>query len=474
MKNAIEADLCVIGAGSGGLVVAAGAAQMGARTVLIERDRMGGDCLNAGCVPSKSLLAAARTAALARHTEPFGIHLAPPRIDAANVYDHVHGVIAAIAPHDSVARFESLGVRVILAAARFVDPRVVIAGGTTIRARRYVIATGSRPAIPPIPGLTATPFLTNETLFDLQALPEHLVVIGGGPIGVEMAQAYRLLGARVTLIEQASLLSRDDPDLVAVVRRRLQVDGIHIEERARVERVCGSADAIAVEVIADGQTRRIEGSHLLVAAGRRVGIDDLGLEQAGIACSPRGITVDRRLRTTNRRVFAIGDCVGGEQFTHVAGYHAAVVLKNALFRWPAKADLGTLPRVTYADPELAQVGMTEAEARAAGLDVRILTSSFADNDRAQAERRTEGMAKVVVTPGGGILGAGLVGAHASELIHVWVLAMSQRLKVGALATMIAPYPTLGEINKRVAGAFYAERLFRPMTRRIVRLLSRFG
>lgn len=475
MRQRIEADLCIIGAGSGGLSVAAGAAQMGATTVLIERGRMGGDCLNFGCVPSKSLLAAAYTAAAAQRGTAFGVSVGPLHIDGAGVHRHVQNVIDAIAPHDSVERFEGLGVTVIAAAARFAGPREVVAGGTTIRARRFVIATGSRPAIPPVPGLSATPFLTNETLFSLGSIPQHLIVIGGGPVGVEMAQAHQLLGARVTLLEAATLLPRDDPELVDVVRRRLVSDGIDLREGVAIDRIEGDAGTVTVHLTVGGRPASIDGSHLLFATGRQANIEDLGLSAAGVACSPAGISVDARLRTSNRRIFAIGDCIaGGNRFTHAANDHAGIVLKNALFRWPAKVDARTLPHVTYTDPELAQVGLTEAQARATGKAIRVLRSSFAENDRARAERQTDGLAKVIVTDNGHILGAGVVGSQAGELIQTWVLAMSQRLKIGAVATLIAPYPTRGEINKRVAGTYYAERIFGRSTRRIVRFLSRFG
>ena len=483
MRAVVEADLCIIGAGSAGLSVAAGAAQMGARTVLIERGRMGGDCLNYGCVPSKSLIAAARIAATTARVAPFGVSLGAPVIDGAAVHRHVEDVIQGIAPHDSVERFRGLGVTVIAADARFAGAGEVAAGDTLIRARRFVVASGSSPSIPPVAGLASTPFLTNETIFDLDAVPSHLIILGGGPIGTEIAQAQRRLGARVTLLQRSMLLPRDDPELVAVVRAQLLADGVDVRERVRIVRAEGDgvgadarapADAIRI-VIADGNGEHdICGSHLLVAAGRRPSIDGLALEEAGIAYTPAGIVVDRRLRTTNRKIFAIGDVTGGMQFTHVAGYHAGVVIKNALFRWPARADHRCVPWVTYTDPELAQVGLTEAAARAKGIRHRVLRATYATNDRARTERRTDGLVKVVVGGRGHILGAGIVGEQAGELVHTWVLAMSQRLKIGAVATMIAPYPTLGELNKSAAGTYFTPSLFSPKTRRLVRLLARFG
>ncbi len=468
--DSIEADICVIGAGSAGLSVAAGAAQMGARTVLIEKGAMGGDCLNFGCVPSKALLAAARAAAAIRGAGRFGIEAGPPRVDFGRVQDHVQGVIAAIAPHDSVERFTGLGVTVIQAPARFTGPGRVVAGGRTVTARRFAVATGSTPAIPPIPGLDRVPFLTNETVFHNRTLPGHLVVVGGGPIGLEMALAHRRLGSEVTVLEAATILPKDDPELVAVVRRRLLAEGIAIREGARISGV--AADGPGVRV--DFGTDQVTGTHLLVAAGRQPTVEGLGLEQAGIACAPRGIVVDRRLRTSNRRIFALGDVIGGYQFTHMAGYQAGIVLRNALFRWPARVDDRAVPWVTYTDPELAQVGLSEQAATAAYGQVRILRASFAENDRAQTERETDGMVKIVTDRRGRILGAGIVGAHAGELIQPWILAVTRRLHIGAMAGMIAPYPTLGEAGKRAAGSYYTPTLFGRRTRFVVRLLQRFG
>lgn len=472
----IDVDICVIGAGSGGLSVAAGAAQLGASTVLIERHRMGGDCLNTGCVPSKALLAAAKAARRWRGERALGIEHAPPSVDFAAVNRHVHEVIAAIAPNDSIERFEGLGVRVIQGTARFVGPREVEVDGTRIRARRIVIATGSSAAVPPIPGLDGVPYFTNETVFDNTALPRHLIVIGGGPIGLEMAQAHRAFGSEVTVLEAARVLPKDDPELAALLRDQLIDDGIAVRERVRIARVEPDGSGVAVVLdTGDGGEERIAGSHLLVAAGRRPNVAGLDLEKAGIAYGPRGITVDARLRTSNRRVFAIGDVAGGPQFTHVAGYHAGIVIRNALFRLPAKVDYRSLPWVTYTEPEFAHVGLTEEQARAThGGDVTVLRWPFHENDRAQTERKTSGLVKAVTTTSGKILGASILGAEAGELIQVWTLAIGQGLNIKALAGMIVPYPTLGEVSKRAAGSFYTPKLFGERTRRLVRLLSWFG
>ncbi|MEN6542415.1 FAD-dependent oxidoreductase [Parvibaculum sp.] len=474
MAKKIKADICVIGAGSGGLSVAAGAAQMGARTVLIERGEMGGDCLNTGCVPSKALIAAARRAYVMGDSEAFGIAPVTPQIDFAKVNAHVKGVIAAIAPNDSVARFEGLGVTVIKDHARFKDGRTVVAGDTEIHARRFVIATGSHPAIPPIPGLGTVPFLTNETIFEQMERPDHLIVIGGGPIGMEMAQAHRRLGCKVTVIEAAKVLAKDDPELTALIVDRLIMEGVEILEGAKVAEVSGAAGRISVRIDEAGGPRVIEGSHLLVATGRKPSIDGLDLDKAGILADAHGIEVDDRLRTANRRVFAIGDVIGGMQFTHVANYHAGIVIRNALFRLPAKVDYGSIPYVTYTDPELAHVGETEAEARARHMKINVLRWHLAENDRAQATRETDGLIKVITDMHGRVLGCTIVAPHAGELIMPWVLAKSQALKLSAMAGIVAPYPTLSEISKRAASSYYTPTLFSAKTRAIVRFLGLFG
>jgi pyruvate/2-oxoglutarate dehydrogenase complex dihydrolipoamide dehydrogenase (E3) component len=474
LAGALRADLCVIGAGSGGLSVAAGAVQMGASVVLVEKGEMGGDCLNTGCVPSKALIAAAHAAQAVRDAGRFGVHARAPEIRFGEVHAHVHGVIATIAPHDGVGRFEGLGVHVIRAAARFAGPDVVEAGGERIRARRFVVATGSRAAVPPIPGLEEAGYLTNETIFGLAQCPGHLLVVGGGPIGVELAQAFRRLGARVTLVEKARILPRDEPEAVEVVRAALRRDGVTLLESTGLRSVRREGDRIVATLDADGQDgRRIEASHVLVAAGRRPNVEDLGLDAAGIAHGATGIAVDARLRTSNRRVFAIGDVAGGPQFTHVAGQHAGVVIRNALLGIPARVDYRALTWVTYADPELAHAGLTEAAARAAGHDARILSWSFAANDRAQAEHATDGLAKIVLGRRGRILGATIVGRRAGELIGPWVLAITSGLGIGSVASAVLPYPTLSEVSRRAAGSYYTPKLFGRATRRIVGLLQRF-
>lgn len=466
-------DLCVIGGGSGGLSVAAGAAQMGAKVALIERGRMGGDCLNTGCVPSKALIASALRAQTMRDSEGFGIARVAPDVSFERVHAHIHSVIAAIAPHDSVERFAGLGVKVFQAEGRFVRPDLLIAGDVLIRARRFVVATGSRPAIPPIPGLDRSGYLTNESVFELRERADRLIIMGGGPIGIELAQAFRRLGSAVSLVERLKILPRDEPEAVAIVREALRKEGVELFENAEltsVARIDGEVEAV---VRADGDTRRLTGTHILVSAGRVPDLDGLNLSAAGIEHGPAGIKVDARLRTTNKKVFAIGDVCGGPQFTHIAGYQAGIVIRNALFSLPAKVSYDALPWVTYTDPELAHVGLTEAQARAEGYSVSVLIEPLRANDRAQAERATDGLAKVVVVLGSGrILGATLVAPHAGELIALWGLAIAQSLKLSAIAGMIAPYPTLSEISKRVAGRHFTPTLYGDRMRTVVRLIQR--
>jgi len=470
MSAVLTPDVCVVGGGSAGLVVASGAAQLGLDVVLIERAEMGGDCLNHGCVPSKALIAAAKAAQAQRDGAAFGIAPVEPRVDFGRVMDHVAEVIAAIAPNDSVERFEKLGVRVLKEEARFVGRTELQAGPHRIRSRRIVLATGSRPTAPPIPGLADVPFLTNETIFANRILPGHLIIIGGGPIGLEMAQAHRRLGSRVTVLEAADFLAKDDPELSAIVVAQLRKEGVDLRGHADIARVERAPSGVAVTL--DGG-ERLEGSHLLVAAGRAPIVEALDLGKAGVAHTAKGITVDASLRTSNRNVWAIGDCNGLYAFTHMAGYEASLVIRGALFRAPARLDAAIVSWATYTDPELAQVGLGERQARDRhGDTIRVLRWQLAENDRAQTERTTGGMVKAITDRHGRILGAAIVAPHAGELIQPWCLAIGRRLKISSLASFVPPYPTLGEASKRAAGSYFTETLFGPRTRWIVRLLSR--
>ncbi|MBV1864608.1 MAG: FAD-dependent oxidoreductase [Rhodobacteraceae bacterium] len=467
--NRIKTDICIIGAGSGGLSVAAGAVQMGADVVLLEGHKMGGDCLNYGCVPSKALLAAGKHAHAMTTGAPFGVKPVVPQVDYGAAKDHVRRVIAGIEPHDSVERFEALGVKVISDYGSFISPREVQAGNTVIKARRFVIATGSAPFVPPIPGLEDVRYYTNEDIFELREKPEHLIIIGGGPIGMEMAQAHVRLGCKVTVLEGFKALGKDDPELVAIALERLRGEGIEIIEGAIASNITQTPAGIRVETKGGPN---YEGSHLLMAVGRKPNVDRLNLLVAGIAPVRGGIKVDAQMKTSNSRVYAIGDVAAGLQFTHVAGYHAGVIIKSALFGLPSKASNAHIPWVTYTDPEIAQVGLTEAQAREAhGDKLEITRFEYAQNDRARAELATTGLIKVMIVKGRPV-GASIVGAQAGELIQVWALVIANKLKIGAVAAMVAPYPTLGEINKRAAGAYYTPRLFEnTLVKRIVRIVQ---
>ena len=475
MTEDITADLCVIGAGSGGLSMAAAAAAFGVSVVLVERGRMGGDCLNTGCVPSKALIAAGKAAHAVRRSAEFGVAAGEPAADMRKVMAHVHAVIAGIAPNDSVARFTALGVRVIKAEARFIDRRRVQAGDAVITARRFVVATGSSPFVPPIPGLDRVRYLTNESVFEISRLPKRLAVIGGGPIGMELAQAFMRLGSQVVVVEALAALGREDPEMAGVVLARLRAEGLDIREQTRV---------VAVEPFGRGGVRlrvedaagagTIEATDLLVAVGRKPNIEGLGLDLAGIATARAGITVDSRLRTSNRRVHAIGDVAGGPQFTHVAGYHAGLVARSILFRLGARVDLTAMPRATFTDPELAHVGMGEAEAREKGLLRQVQRWPFAENDRAQAERHTHGLVKIVAGRKGRLLGVTIAGAGASEAIALYALAIAKGMTLRDLAGFVVPYPTMAEAGKRAATASFAPLARKPAVRRLVRFLARFG
>lgn len=467
----IKTDVLIIGAGSGGLSVAAGAAQMGADVVLLEGHKMGGDCLNYGCVPSKALIASGKAAYGQRHSAQFGVADALGNADYAATKDHVADVIAQIAPVDSQERFEGFGVNVIREYGRFISEDEVQGGDTVIKARRIVIATGSSPLVPPIAGLENIPFLTNETLFDLREKPDHLLIIGGGPIGMEMAQAHIRLGCKVTVIEGDKALGKDDPELAKVVLDSLREEGVIIEEGAVAEEIRGTQGAIEVAA-KDG--RVFKGSHLLMAVGRKANIENLDLDKAGVKQARNGIEVDASLRTSNRKIYAIGDVAGGLQFTHVAGYHAGVIIRSILFGLPSKAKTSHIPWATYTDPELAQVGLTEAEAKKQhGPKLEVVRFHYTHNDRAIAERKTKGFIKLMVVKGRPV-GASIVGYQAGELINLWALALANTLKMSQIAAMVAPYPTIGEVNKRAAGAYYSPRLFESdLVKRVVGLVQRF-
>jgi pyruvate/2-oxoglutarate dehydrogenase complex dihydrolipoamide dehydrogenase (E3) component len=466
-------DICVIGAGAGGLVVAGGGALMGASVVLVERGEMGGDCLNYGCVPSKALLAAGEAATFGAQAKPFGVEYGAPNVDFAKALERVRSVIDGIAPTDSEERFRGMGIEVIRASGTFTARNELTAGDHVIRARRFVIATGSSPMVPPIAGLDTVPYFTNETIFDNRTCPEHLLIVGGGPIGLELAQAHRRLGARVTVMEMMRFMPRDDEELGQIVTDRLRAEGITLLGNAQVQAVAKEGDTVRLDVEIDGQAQQITGSHLLFAAGRVPNLD-LGLEAAGVERTRRGLKVDARLRTSNKKIYAVGDVAGGAQFTHVASYHAGIALRNILFRIPARTTKQFIPWVTYTDPELAHVGMLEQEARAKFGRVSVVRWPLAENDRAAAHGDAEGIIKIVSTVKGRILGVQIVAKNAGELLLPWVMAVGRREKLGTMAGLMAPYPTYSEIGKRAAGSYFAPALASPKVKRVVRFLARFG
>lgn len=447
-------DLIVIGAGSAGLTAAGGCAMFGLKVALIEAEEMGGECLNTGCVPSKALLAAARRAQDARDGERLGVS-ASPTIDWARVRAHVDGAIAAIAPHDSQDRLEGMGIEVIRMRARFLDGRTLLAGNRRLTAPRIVIATGSKPDVPDIDGLAEVPYLTNETLFTLDVLPQRLIVLGGGAIGIEMGQAFQRLGAAVTVIAPKAPLGREDRDAGDLVLARLRDEGVVFETRREAILVAAHAGKITV-TLADGHT--VSGSHLLVATGRRANIADLAQEAAGVETGKDGIAVDARRRTTNKRIYAIGDCRAGPRFTHVAGYEGSLVALDIALGVPGKVDWRTLPRVLYTDPELAQIGLTEAEARAKPGSVEVTREDFLDNDRAVTKGDAEGFLKLV-RHRGTVVGVTIVGAHAGDLLLPWAQIINGKANPFALGSVIVAYPTRSEIAKAAAFEIYSPKVF---------------
>lgn len=475
MAETLRPDICVIGGGPGGLSVAGAAAGFGVTTVLVERHKMGGDSLNAGCVPSKALMAAARRAEATRSAKMFGVDVRDTVVYFSGVHRHVHSVIAAVAPANSAERFTGLGVRVIHAQAKFKDRNTVVAGDIEIRARRFVIATGSKPALPAISGLDSGPYLTNENIFDLIERPEHLIIIGAGATGLELAQGFRRLGSSVTVLEAAQPLGRDDPECADVVLAQLEREGVVIRSGVNVVAVAHAGRTVTATIESGGAEQTITGSHLLVAVGRSPSIADLDLEAAGIRHERSGIVVNRKLKTGNRRVYAIGDCIAGTLgLTHAANYHAGLVIRNALFRLPVRVNNDCIPRVTFTDPELAQIGVTEARARQQGVKIRVTRWPYHDNDRAQAEGAPRGHIKVITTAKGKIVGVTIVGTQAGELIGMWVLAVARNLNLRNVTDLVLPYPTLSEVGKRAAIDYFTPSLTDVWARRIIGWMRIFG
>ncbi len=466
-------DLIVIGGGVGGLVTASVAGQLGLDVTLIEKAaKLGGDCLHYGCVPSKTLIRSAKVASLMRRGEEFGLPATNPEVDLGAVSARVQEIVDTTQEHDDPERFRGYGVDVRFGAARFTGPNEVEIKGERLYGRRFVIATGSRPAVPPVAGLEEAGYLTNEQVFTLQALPKRLVVLGGGPIGLELAQALQRLGSRVTVLEMApEILPQEDAGIAAELREILTAEGLDIRTGTRLDRVSVESGRKCLYAVRGEEHMPIAVDEILVAAGRAPNVETLNLEAAGVACERRGITVDARMRTSQRHIYACGDVTGIAPFTHMAEYQAGIIISNAVFRYPKKADYRVVPWVTYTDPELARVGLTGSEAQAQFADAEVLEFPFSGVDRALAEREPRGRMQLVVRKGH-ILGATILGAHAGELLHEVVLAMQAKVKIGKISSAIHAYPTLAQINRRVVNGHYAKALFSDRTKTAVRWLNR--
>ncbi len=474
----------MIGAGAGGLTAAAAAAAFGVSVALIEKGRMGGETLYGGSLPAQALIAAAERAHAVRTGARFGAKTVRFGVDFARVRARVREVVAAVAPLDSRERFNGMGVRVIEGVGRFTDRETVAVNGFVIKARRFIIATGSSPELPPIQGLADVPHLTSENVFDLDECPRHLIVVGAGTVAIEMAQAFRRLGADVTVLSEAAPLAGYDPECAALVVDGLVRDGVVLRSGVKIAQVrralarvqvdFSSVDISSGDVSGEARTETIEGTHILVATGRQPNIANLDLDKAGIRHEPAGIAVDKRLLTSNKRVYAIGDVIDAPKWTHVAQHHAGLVIRHALFRTQVDADSYAVPFVTFTDPEMAQVGITEDEVRAQPHSIRVLRWPYSENERAQATGETSGHIKVVTDRQGSILGVTLVGPQAAENIAVWTLAINQKLNIEALAGVIVPYPTYAEVGKRAAMTYFTRGLTSPLVRRIIGWLRRFG
>jgi pyruvate/2-oxoglutarate dehydrogenase complex dihydrolipoamide dehydrogenase (E3) component len=456
-------DIGVIGGGAAGLTVASGAAQLGARTLLLEKEpHLGGDCLHYGCVPSKTLIRSAQVYHLMKNGPAFGLPaFNPPAVDFAQVAARIAQVIARIQKHDSQERFCGLGVQVEFGAVSFADEHVVVLDGRRYSAKNWVIATGSAPAAPPISGLDKTPYITNKEIFSLERLPASMIFLGGGPIGIEMAQAFNRLGSRVVVVDRdRQILGKEDEDMAEIVMAKMAAEGVEFKLGATIEAVRTQGQAREVVITnADGTEQTLVAETLVVAMGRRANTGDLGLKAAGVTAGRTGIEVDSRLRTSQKHIYAAGDVNGGYQFTHAAGYEGGIVVSNAIFRLPRKVDYAHLPWCTYSDPELASIGLNEKRAREAGLETSVWTEAFVDNDRSLTEGAREGVVKLVLDAKEKPLGVQIAGPHAGELINEWVAVMSGGVKLSTLAGAIHPYPTIGEINKKVVGNLFATKIF---------------
>ena len=465
-------DLAVIGGGSAGLTAAGFAAQLGRKVAIVERNRIGGDCTWTGCVPSKVLLRVARTAHETRQAHRFGITSAEPEVDLSSVMAHVRSVIEQIYQAESPEALQTRGIDTYLAPVKFTDSHTLSAGDTTIKAKRILIATGARPFIPPIPGLDGVEYLTYETVWELEKLPRRLLVVGGGPIGCELAQAFQRLGSHVTLVEAAErILLHDEPEAADLLAQVLTGEGIDLRLGAPVESVW--QDATGIHLTAGGQ--EVAGDSLLLAVGRRPNVNDMDLERAGVSYNSGGIAVNAHLRTSQRHIYAAGDCTGGFQFTHYAGWQGFMAARNALLPGNARAVLDLAPWATFTDPEIAHAGLTEAQARQRyGNRIEVATWPMDKVDRAITEGDEIGAIKVVCRPNGKLLGATMVNARAGEMIHQWILAIDQGLKLGDLADSLHIYPTYSMAGMQLASQERLSQLLAGTSGKIIRALSRLG
>lgn len=467
-------DIGIIGGGAAGLTVASGAAQLGAKTLLIEREAaLGGDCLHYGCVPSKTLIKSAHVYHAMKTADAYGLPTPKvPPIDFRRVADRIRSVVGTIQKHDSVERFCGLGARVEFGEARFTDEHAVDLHGRSYSAGKWVIATGSSPMVPPIEGLREISYLTNREIFYMDRMPASMVILGGGPIGIEMAQAFNRFGCRVTVVDMSSqILGREDKDMADEVMAVLQQEGVTFHLNAKVVRVReAEANRRAVVVRTADREATLTSEAILVAIGRSANVRGLGLETIGVDMEPGGIRVDPRLRTSRKHIFAAGDVNGGFQFTHAAGYEGGIVVANAVFRLPRKVDYTFLPWCTYTDPELASIGMNEKAAQAKGIDYTVWSEAFEDNDRSLAEGERTGRVKMLLDGKENPLGVQILGPRAGDLVSAWVAVLNGRTKLSTLASAVHPYPTLGEINKRVAGDVLAPKIFSERIKKGLKLI----
>jgi len=469
-------DMVVIGGGAAGLTAASGAGQLGARTLLIENEPLlGGDCLHYGCVPSKTLIASAKIYHQLQNTSKYGLpEISIPSVDFKEISGRIKRVKNIIQKHDSVERFNSLGVEVAFGSPVFTSEHTLEIGGRRIQARKILVATGSTAAVPEIEGLSAAGFITNKEIFSLETLPDSLIVLGAGAIAMEMAQAFSRLGSKVIVIQRSGqILSKEDRDMADIIMQAMEEEGVTFLLNSRIVRVEKNGTRKKVVIEQAGEEQVVEAAEILVALGRKVNTEALGLDAINLKYSSRGIYVDSRQRTNHRHIFAAGDVTGGYQFTHAAGYEAGIVVSNAIFNLPRKADFTWMPWCTYTSPELASIGLNEKAAKKAGIEYTLWTEEFSSNDRALAEEEPGGSIKLLLNSKGKPLGVQIIGAHAGELLSEWVAVVNSGMKMSTLAGAIHPYPTLSEINKRVVGSIFSKKIFSDTTRKALAFIFRY-